>query len=152
MLRCILAQDPPPEGFEVIVADGMSDDGTRSILQEIAKQDDRLRIIDNPGLIVSTGLNAAIREARGSVIIRMDAHTKYASDYVRNCLAVLQATGADNVGGPWVAEGTRPVGKAIAVAFQSPFSFGGARGHNPNYEGIVDTVYLGCWSRTLLIK
>src|SRR5262249_15655175 len=74
---------------------------------------------------------------------------KYASDYVRNCLAVLQATGADNVGGPWVAEGTRPVGKAIAVAFQSPFSFGGARGHNPNYEGIVDTVYLGCWSRTL---
>jgi ABC-type Fe3+-siderophore transport system permease subunit len=77
----------------------------------------------------------------------MDAHTRYASDYVRNCLEVLRTTGADNVGGPWVAEGTGIVGSAIAAAFKSPFSFGGTRGHNPNYEGLADTVYLGCWPR-----
>jgi succinoglycan biosynthesis protein ExoA len=146
-VRSILTQEAPPSGFEVIVADGMSDDGTRSILFKLAKEDSRLRVVDNPGHIVSTGLNAAIREARGSVIVRMDAHTRYASDYMRNCLVVLQTTGADNVGGPWIAEGTGIIGKAIAAAFQSPFSFGGTRGHNPDYEGIVDTVYLGCWPR-----
>ena len=59
-LQSILAQQPPPGGFEVIVADGMSDDGTRSILSKLAKEDPRLRIVDNPGHIVSTGLNAAI--------------------------------------------------------------------------------------------
>jgi succinoglycan biosynthesis protein ExoA len=147
VLQSILAQEPPPGGFEVIVADGMSDDGTRSILCKLGKENSWLRIVDNPGLIVSTGLNAAIGEARGSVIMRMDAHTKYACDYVRSCLEVLQTTGADNVGGPWVAEGTGIIGTAIAAAFESPFSFGGTRGHNPDYEGIVDTVYLGCWPR-----
>jgi glycosyltransferase involved in cell wall biosynthesis len=146
-IRSILAQEPPSGGFEVIVADGMSDDGTRSILSKLVKENSHLRIVDNPDRIVSTGLNAAIHEARGAVIIRMDAHTVYASDYVRNCLEVLQTTGADNVGGPWVAKGTGTIGRAIAAAFQSPFSFGDRRGHNPNYEGIVDTVYLGCWPR-----
>jgi succinoglycan biosynthesis protein ExoA len=147
VLQLILAQEPPPGGFEVIVADGMSDDGTRNILSKLAKENSRLRIVDNPGQIVSAGLNAAIGEARGAVIIRMDAHTKCAFDYILNCLEVLQTTGADNVGGPWVAKGTGITGRAISAAFQSPFSFGGTRGHNPDYEGIVDTVYLGCWPR-----
>jgi len=85
-IRSILAQQPPPGGFEVIVADGMSDDGTRDVLVRLSKEDSRLRIVDNAGQIVSTGLNAAIREAKGSIIIRMDAHTNYASDYVRRCV------------------------------------------------------------------
>jgi len=74
-------------------------------------------------------------------------HTKYASDYVQQCLKVLKETGADNVGGPWVAQGKGLVSQSIAAAFQSPFGVGGARGHNPEYEGVVDTVYLGCWPR-----
>src|SRR5919205_671518 len=65
VLGSILAQEPPPGGFEVIVADGMSDDGTRDILKWLADEDPRMRVVDNPGRIVSTGLNAAIRAARG---------------------------------------------------------------------------------------
>src|SRR5215813_6325608 len=80
-LRSILAQEIPPGGFEVIVADGISDDGTRSVLFDMAKENSRLRIIDNPGGIVSTGLNRAIRLARGKIIIRMYVHTSYAPDY-----------------------------------------------------------------------
>jgi succinoglycan biosynthesis protein ExoA len=144
-IRSILAQVPPPGGFEIIVADGMSSDGTRDILKRLALEDHRLRMIDNPGRIVSTGLNAAIRVAQGKIIIRMDAHTEYAPDYVCQCVSVLRETGADNVGGPWVAKGQGFIERGIAAAFQSPFSGGGARGHDPSYEGIVDTVYLGCW-------
>jgi succinoglycan biosynthesis protein ExoA len=151
-LRSILAQAPPPGGFEVIVADGMSGDGTREILKRLAGEDPRLRVIDNPGRIVSTGLNAAIREAQGSIIIRMDVHTEYASDYIFQCLAVLQETGADNVGGPWVAKAEGLLGRAIATAFQSPFSVGDPRGHNARYEGPHDTVYLGCWPREVFDK
>jgi GT2 family glycosyltransferase len=125
----------------------MSDDGTRDILKRISVKDPRLRVIDNPDRIVSTGLNAAIQVAQGKIIIRMDAHTEYASDYICQCLTVLQETGADNVGGPWIAKGEGLLGQAIAAAFQSPFAVGGALGHNPEYEGTLDTVYLGCWSR-----
>jgi len=148
-LRSILAQEPPVGGFEVIVADGMSDDGTRNVISKLAKENSRLQIVDNPRGIVSTGLNRAIRAARGKLIIRMDAHTEYAPDYVRQCVTVLEETGADNVGGPWIAKGKGRVGKAIAAAFQSPWATGGARGHDSNYSGWVDTVYLGCWPRQI---
>ena len=148
-LRSILAQESPTGDFEVIIADGLSDDGTLEVLKELQKEDSRLRIIDNPSRIVATGLNSAIRLAHGDVIIRMDSHTRYASDYMRQCVAVLKETGADNVGGPWVAEGQGLISQAIAAAFQSAFSVGGARGHDPNYEGLLDTVYLGCWPREI---
>jgi succinoglycan biosynthesis protein ExoA len=146
-LRSILGQEPPPGGFEVLVADGMSNDGTREILSRLAAEDPRLKLIDNPGRIVSTGLNAALRASRGRVIIRMDAHTEYAPDSVRQCLVVLRETDADNVGGPWVVKGTGFMGRAIGAAFQSPFAAGPARSHDSAYQGTVDTVYLGCWPR-----
>src|SRR5947209_2066814 len=86
--------------LEIIVADGMSEDGTREILQQLASKEPRVKLIENPERIVSAGLNAAIRAAQGKIIIRMDAHTEYAPDYVRRCVEVLEWTGADNVGGP----------------------------------------------------
>jgi succinoglycan biosynthesis protein ExoA len=134
--------------LEVLVADGFSDDGTREALREYIAKAPNVRLIDNPGRIVSTGLNAAIEASTGDVIIRMDAHTTYAKDYVRECLRALEESGADNVGGPWVATGSGIAGKAIAAAFQSRFCTGGGKAHDPRYEGQVDTVYLGCWRRS----
>jgi glycosyltransferase involved in cell wall biosynthesis len=146
-VRSILGQRGISLDWEVIVADGMSEDGTRDILEAIASCSPRLRVVDNPTRTTPAGLNAALQAATGDVILRMDLHTEYADDYVSNCLAVLAETGADNVGGPWIAKGTGVVGKAIAAAFQSPVAIGSRRGHNANYEGPVDTVYLGCWPR-----
>jgi succinoglycan biosynthesis protein ExoA len=146
-LHSIFQQDYPPERFEVLLADGMSEDGTRSLLEQKFLGEPRLRIIDNPQRIVSTGLNAAIRNAHGSIIIRMDAHTRYSIDYVRQCVDVLLETGADNVGGPARTESHGLIQKSIAAAYHSPFAVGGARFHNPNFEGYVDTVTYGCWPR-----
>jgi succinoglycan biosynthesis protein ExoA len=144
--------EAPDCGFEVVVADGNSDDGSRDILRRLAEKDSRLRVIDNPGRIVSSGLNAAIRAARADIIARADAHTEYAPDYLLRCLDALQQTGADNVGGPWVARGSGYISEAIAAAFQSPFAIGGARTHNASYEGPIDTVYLGCWRKEAFTK
>ncbi len=144
-----LAQQLPPSWqLEVLVADGRSDDGTRERLAERAAHDARLRLIDNPGRIVSAGLNAALAQARGAVIVRFDVHTVFAPDYVAECLDALARTGADNVGGPWVARGHGPTGRAVAAAFQNRWVVGGARSRDQAYEGTVDTVYLGCWPRS----
>lgn len=150
--RCvasILRQRVGEHSIEVILSDGMSDDGTRDILDRLAAEDSRVHVVDNPRRIVSTGLNAAIQAASGQIILRMDAHTEYAPDYVLQCLRTLEKTGADNVGGPWVAKGEGYLSRAIAAAFQSPFAVGGARSHDPEYEGEVDSVYLGCWRREI---
>jgi glycosyltransferase involved in cell wall biosynthesis len=135
--------------MEVIVADGDSDDGTRQQLEQRCSSDARLILVDNPGRIVSTGLNACIARARGSIIARLDVHSQFASDYLAQCIAALARTGADNVGGPWVAQGTGPTGAAIAAAFQCRWVVGGARSRATELEGEVDTVYLGCWPRSV---
>ena len=149
-LQAVLAQDYPAQAMEVIVADGLSTDGTTETIQRLAAEDPRIRWVSNPGKIVPTGLNAAIGLARGEVVIRMDAHTEYAPDYVRQCVSTLEQTQAHNVGGPWRARGRTYLQKAIAGAFQSPFCSGGAGSHALDYEGAVDSVYLGCWQKATL--
>jgi succinoglycan biosynthesis protein ExoA len=146
-IQSLFAQNLSAGSFEIIVAEGLSTDGTREILARLAAVHACLRLIDNPDRIASTGFNTAVRAALGKIIVRIDVHTRYAPDYVSQCLAVLQETGADNVGGPGVAQGTGYIGRAVAAAFQSPFAVGGARWHNPHYTGPVDTVHLGCWRR-----
>jgi succinoglycan biosynthesis protein ExoA len=149
-VRSVLSQESSGGGLEVIVADGMSDDGTREALRRLAQDYTNLRVLDNHEKIVSHGLNSAVREARGSIIVRVDVHTAYAPDYVRECVAVLNESGAENVGGPWRAVGDGYIGRAIAAVFHSPFGSGGARAHDTKYEGKVDTVYLGCWRKSTL--
>ena len=138
-----------PDGWdmEVLIADGLSDDGTRERLLERCAHDARIVLVENPGRIVSTGLNACIARAQGAVIARLDIHTVFTPDYLARCIHTLERSGADNVGGPWVAQGTGPMGEAIAAAFQCRWVVGGARSRDQGYEGAVDTVYLGCWRR-----
>jgi len=154
LVRSLLAQLPADGGFEIIAADGLSEDNTRTILQELASRHPELnlKVIDNPGRTAPCGFNLALRVARGKLILRMDAHTEYAPDYIRQCVATLLVTGAANVGGPWVARGQTYLSRAIAAAFGCDWVVGGARGHDPDYEGVVDTVYLGCWERSTLEK
>ena len=150
LLESILSQDIPGGAWEAMVADGMSTDGTREILQQYSTRYPCLRVIDNPGLIVSTGLNAAIRQARGDIIIRMDGHTRYAPDYCKNSVEALFNNAADNVGGPARTVANGVLAGAVAAAFHSRFSTGGAKFHAVDYEGWVDTVPYGCWRKAVL--
>jgi succinoglycan biosynthesis protein ExoA len=142
------------EGFdwEVIIADGASDDGTPAILSKFAERDARIVVLSNPARFVSAGLNAAIRAARGEIILRMDAHTEYAPDYVRKCIQWLDRTGADNVGGPARTKSEGRRARAICAAYHSPFSTGGAKFHDEAYSGYVDTVTYGCWKKETLVR
>jgi succinoglycan biosynthesis protein ExoA len=145
-LGAILAQDYPPDRMEVLVVDGMSDDGSYAHLVELAAREPRLCVLRNPRKIVPSSLNLAIREAQGEVIVRVDAHTEIAPDYVRVGTEVLSRTGADNVGGPMVKIGGGPVGDAIAGAMSSRFGIGSYFQY-ATAEREADTVYMGMWPR-----
>ena len=151
-LRGVLAFESPPGGFEVIVADGMSDDRTREIVDAIAAEDHRVTLLDNPGRTASSGLNAGIRAAKGELIVRVDAHSEYAPDYLVRCVEVMEATGADNVGGPTLAKARTYQQRAIAAGFHSKFAVGGSRFHQPDYEGYADTVTYGCYRKAKLLE
>src|SRR5229473_3861595 len=149
-LDSLFWQDLGGTRIEVLIADGMSDDGTRQVLERYRRNCPTLLVIDNPDKITSAGLNAAIHAARGEIIIRMDAHTEYAPDYIRRCLEVLNETNADNVGGPALTRASGYMAHAIALAYHARFTCGGAKFHDAEYEGYADTVPYGCWRKSTL--
>ena len=151
-LRSIIEQDYPAELLEIIVADGMSTDKTREIIQSFQVKQVKhhnLELIENPGRIVPTGFNAALKCAKGDVIIRVDGHCVLDPGYVRRCVELLEETGADNVGGLQTAVGEGLVAQAISMATGSIFGVGGARFHYASKPGWVDTVYLGAYHRSV---
>jgi succinoglycan biosynthesis protein ExoA len=103
-LESVISQDYPSELLEIIVVDGMSDDITRKIIQQTIDQCKNsnpirdtakpiIRLIDNPGRIVSTALNIGIKEAKGEIIFRIDGHCEIGPDYIKKCLKALEQTG-----------------------------------------------------------
>jgi len=146
-LEAVFAQDYPASLTEVIVAEGLSRDRTRAILEELASAHHNMVIIDNPAGIVPTGLNRALKIARGEIIVRVDAHTIVRSDYVSRCVQTLARTNAQNVGGRMNPQGGTVRQRAIATATTSPFGIGGSRFHYSTKEEWVDTVYMGAWPR-----
>ena len=125
-LDSILACDYPPDRLEVLVVDGMSDDGTRTVLAEYAARNPLVRVLDNPRRITPVALNLAIRAARGEVIVRMDAHVVYPRNYVSRLVAALDEFGADNVGAVLrtLPANQTAMAKAIAIGMSHPFGVG----------------------------
>lgn len=76
LLQQLLQQEYPVDRFEILVADGMSTDNTRVIVQQTAKISSvRIHLIDNPGVRSSAGRNCGIRAAQGEYIVFIDGHT-----------------------------------------------------------------------------
>lgn len=75
-----LALDYPPELIEVIVASDGSTDGTADLARAI--DDRRVHVLDLPRRGKAFALNAAVREARGEVLVFSDANIDLAPDSV----------------------------------------------------------------------
>jgi succinoglycan biosynthesis protein ExoA len=149
-LEDVFAQEYPADAMEVLVGDGMSMDRTREILADlVAKYPGRLRVIDNPERLQAAAMNKMIDASRGEIVIRMDVHARYAPDYVRQCVDVLEETGADNVGGAQRAIPETWFQRALCAALDSPLAVGGARYRDADAEGFVDTVFLGAFKRRI---
>ena len=146
-LDSLAAQDLPSI-IEILVCDGGSKDGTRDIVEQYGGT---VRLLDNPGVTAAAGMNTGIAAATGDIVCRADAHSLYATDYVRRCVEVLQETGAQNAGGPMRPIGTTNFGRAVAAVTSSPLGVGPGRFHYSTTRDEVDTVYLGCWWRRTLV-
>jgi glycosyltransferase involved in cell wall biosynthesis len=97
-------------------------------------------------------MNIGIKASKGKYVIRIDAHSDYAKDYISKCVYYLENIDADNVGGPMVAKGKDNLQKIIAASYHSKFALGGGKFHDENYEGYADTVYLGAYKKDALVN
>jgi succinoglycan biosynthesis protein ExoA len=154
LLEALCAQTFPRADMEVIIADGMSQDGTRDAIAAFQRDFPELevRLVDNTLRTIPSGLNRALEAAQGGIIVRLDAHSKPYPDYVEKCVEAHEAGWGDNVGGVWEIQPGAPTWRArsIAVAASHPFGVGDAMYRLAASASEVDTVPFGSYRRTLI--
>jgi succinoglycan biosynthesis protein ExoA len=149
-----LAEQYDREHYEIIVVDGRSTDNTPNIVNQFGRDHPSLaiRIVDNPARNIPAALNLGIRNARGEIIVRMDAHSVPSNNYVRRCVELLTQDRAAVVGMPWQIKpgGASNMARAIALAVAHPFGIGDARYRLLNRSAeFVDTVPFGAFKKEL---
>lgn len=138
-VRSVLRQERPSGGMEVIIADGLSDDGTREVLDCLAKEHPELHVVDNPHRVTPCAMNTGITQARGNYIAILGAHCHYASNYLRTCVELLdEHPEASCAGGPIVSVGKSLFGQAVAAAMSHPIGIGNAKHRYPDFEGYAE--------------
>jgi succinoglycan biosynthesis protein ExoA len=146
-VRAMLAQRYDG-AIEFLFADGRSDDRTRPILEQLARQDPRIRVLDNPRRQTPSGLNVCLRAARGEYVARMDAHTFYSSGYVAHGVERLRRGDVGWVAGPPLLRPDGLVSQAVALALSSRLGQGPTRRFASRAEVDLDTgVFGGVWRR-----
>ncbi|MBI3162814.1 MAG: glycosyltransferase family 2 protein [Chloroflexi bacterium] len=156
LLDAVLAQTYPLAQMELTISDGMSTDRTRDVIAAFQKEHGGLaiRVVDNKVRTIPSGLNQAIRESSGEIIVRLDAHSMPIPEYVERCVAAHEAGKGDNVGGVWEIRpgaGTK-IAQAISLAAAHPLGVGDAMYRLNAKEGEVDTVPFGSFRRSLIEK
>jgi len=138
-----------PSDKELLLIDGNSTDDTCAIIKTYMAQHPDIYLLNNPQRIVPYALNKAIENAKGDIIIRLDAHTDYSIDYFEKIVEVFKNTDADIVGGPMrIAKGDI-IQNAIGYATCTAFGVGNSSFHFPDYKGYADSVYLGAWKKSI---
>ncbi len=154
-LDSVFANDYPKERLEITVVDGMSEDGTREIMQKYTKHYQFVKVLDNPGKITPCALNIGIEKAMGSIVMRMDAHTTYERNYISKCINYMDRYKADNVGGIWKIQprSNAFISKGIVSALSNPFGIGNAYYRFASQEPRwVDTVPFFCVKKEVFSK
>jgi succinoglycan biosynthesis protein ExoA len=156
LLDSILAQTYPRKQMEVVIADGISADTTRTVIAAFQQEhpDLSIKIVENKVRAIPSGLNLAIKSANGEMIVRLDAHSVPIPEYVARCVDALESGKGANVGGVWeIKPGAQTwVAESIAIAAAHPLGVGDAMYRLNAKAGAVDTVPFGAFRRSLIEK
>lgn len=156
LLDAIYNQSYPKEEMEVVIADGLSTDHTKEVIENFhsVHPDLAIRVIDNHRRAIPSGLNRAIEASSGKYIVRMDAHSKPNRDYIRRCIEGLDSGLGDNVGGIWdIRAGADSwIAQSIAIAVAHPLGAGDARYRIGGEAQEVETVPFGAYNKELFKK
>lgn len=156
LLAALAAQRYDLARVEIIIADGGSTDGTHRAIDVACAQYPMLdiQVLDNPNTSIPAALNLALAAARGTYIVRMDAHSAPHPEYLARCISLLEAGRGANVGGVWqIAPGAETlIARGIAAAAGSPLAVGDAKYRYTSQAGPVDTVPFGAFRRDLALR
>ena len=149
----ILKQNNYDQIAEILIVDGLSDDGTREIIKNYIKTNINVKLIDNPEKIVSTGFNRALSISKGDIIVRVDGHSQLSKDFIKSCMTTLNDVQADCVGGATEHISSGLIADTIKIAQSSRFGVGGVAFREGVINGkYVDTLAFGAYRRRVFEK
>lgn len=154
-LQSVLNSDYPKEHIEILVVDGNSNDRTPDIVQAFAEKHSNVKLISNSKRIVPVAMNLGIKNASGSVIIRLDAHAEYPQNYISTLVEWKGKLNATNIGCPIDTKVIHKTAKSTAIitVLSSKFGVGNGLFRTGVSEPVeVDTVPFGCFDREFVLK
>ncbi len=153
--QCIdsfLNQSYPKELIEIIIADGMSTDNTRNIINEISKKNNNVILIDNKKFTAPAGMNLGIKKSNSDIIIIFGAHAYADKEFVKENVLALENEEVGCAGGVITTINDSIKGEAIAEAMSCPFGVGNALFRYAEKEAFVDTVGFGAYYRKFITE
>lgn len=152
-LSSLQLNDYPADRVEFLVVDGRSADRTRNIVELMAAEDARIKLIDNPGRTAARGVNLGLRECRGEIVVWVGGHADFSEDFLRASVqTLLEHPECWCVGGPTETVTTGVMGRTIAAVMSSPVGVGNARFRLGGFQGYVDTVAFASFWRWVFDK
>ena len=148
-VESVLSQNYPGN-LEITLAIGPSIDETDKVAKELAAKYSNLKLIENPKGLTTSGLNLAIALSTSDVIIRVDAHSELAPNYIARGVEILAETGSVLVGGVMSAVGKTALQKAVAFGYGSRIGLGGGSYHVGGKAGEAESAYLGIFDAKAL--
>jgi glycosyltransferase involved in cell wall biosynthesis len=150
-VKAILASDYPE--IEILVVDGMSDDGTREVLDRLCATEPRVRRIDNPKKLTPFAFNLGVKNARGAYIQIVGSRNVMARDYISLLVKNIEADPAVAcVGGDYQHVSDSKMGRWISLAMESRFGMGVGNYRTMRGDCYVDTVGVPLYKASVFLE
>ncbi|MGN1205827.1 MAG: glycosyltransferase family 2 protein [Eubacterium sp.] len=157
LLQDIEEQNYPHHKMEVVLADSMSTDKTRKVMEEWREKNKEsflgIKIIENKGKIQSCGWNAIIDTFTTEALIRIDAHSSIPADFVGKNVKAL-SEGEYVTGGvrPNIVEGDSAWQQVLLLAESSMFGSSIADFRRVEKKAYVKSFFHGAYCREVFEK
>jgi len=128
-IESIINNGYPKELLEILIVDGMSTDGTLSVIEKyVTEYPLCIRRLLNKKIIIPAALNLGIENATGNIILLMSSHATYEPNYIEECVKYMKTNRADNVGGAWrvISRDKTLMGNSITHVLTCRFGVGNA--------------------------
>lgn len=152
LLDTLLRQTYPSQRLQILLLDGGSEDGTLGLAHEAAAAHAHISVYDNPGRSAAAALNLALKLAQGVYLVRIDARSRPAPDYVALAVRRLQEGTWAGVAGPQIAWGATWSAKVHAAVLNHPLGTGAPRYRGAAHPQESETLFLGVYNRRWLEK